>query len=131
MKTRLLGLFAFALAAGIPAGAQTTAPRVPANGDTGFFRPAADPALTAIRPPASPAPAPPAQDPGKTVDVAVEIRKAEEARKLDEQMDRSEREHERARAEAAAVATAPASAVAVGTPASALPTGVPNEPTRY
>ena len=122
MHTRPLAFLAFAFAAGIPAWAQT---------DTGFFRPTPDPALTAFRPPATPPTAPKAQQPGGPVDMAAEIRKAEEARNLEAQMDRSEREHERARAEAAAIATAPASAVAAGTPASALPTGAPNEPPRY
>jgi hypothetical protein len=131
MHTRPLALFALACAAGLSALAQATQPPAPASADSGFFRPAADPSLTSIRPPAAPPAARPGDDPGRPVDMAVEIRKAEEARDLEAQMDRSEREHERARAEAAAIATAPASAVAAGTPASAMPAGAPNEPIRY
>lgn len=79
-----------------------------ASGEQGFFRPAADPALTTTRPPlaegkarASPF-ARPAQAPSPaSVEAAGEIRKAEEA-----QMDRVEVERAVARTEV--VANAPA-----------------------
>jgi hypothetical protein len=77
---------AFVLAAGFAAAASAqTQPRPAPGGAEGFFRPSADPALTAIRP----APAN-----GKTRPAAEEIRKAEEA-----QMDRVEVEHAIAKAE--------------------------------
>jgi hypothetical protein len=108
MPTRPLAALALALAAAMPAAAQTAAPSLPSSGQPGFFRPARDPALTSI----SPAPATPAkrreENPGTPVDMAVEIRKVEEARVAEAQMDRAEQEHDRARAEAAAIATSPA-----------------------
>ena len=101
-------LAALVLAAALPAWAQTAPPSMPANADTGFFRPAADPALTPIPRPPDPPPARRDENPGQPVDMAVEIRKVEEARLGEAQMDRSEQEHERARAEAAALAASPA-----------------------
>lgn len=78
------------------AAASAQAPQRPApKGEEGFFRPAADPALTTTRPPAITGEAwtrprvPPVQPPSPAaVEAAEEIRKAEEA-----QMDRVEVEH--------------------------------------
>jgi hypothetical protein len=83
------------------ASAQTQA-RPPPGGEEGFFRPSADPALTAFRPPpangnARPgAPVATARPAPAAVEAAEEIRKAEES-----QMDRIEAEHAIATAEAA------------------------------
>lgn len=121
---RLHSVLAASLFAAVPALAQKTPAPAPQLGP-GFFKPAPDPALTSIRPAA-----PRVDEPGKPVDMAVEIRKAEEARITEAQMDRSEQEHERARAEGAAIATGNHAAVAVGTPASAMQAETPNRVTR-
>jgi hypothetical protein len=82
------------------ASAQTRQRPAP-QGEEGFFRPAADPALTTTHPPVTAprarrnAPVSPAQPPSAAaVEAAEEIRKAEEA-----QMDRVEVEHAVARTE--------------------------------
>ena len=77
--------------------AQNAAPPQASRPDTGFFRPAADPALTTV-----PAPRPePAQ--AATPDMSDEVRLAEEARlsRIEASMDRVEQAHARATAKPA------------------------------
>ena len=81
-----------------------SAPQQPAaGGEPGFFRPSADPRLTAIPVPA-PAPAAPAsrQATPPTPDMADEVRRVEEARleRIEASMDRIEARNERAVEEA-------------------------------
>ncbi len=89
------GIAALALLAAASSWAQQPAPaQAP---DTGFFKPAADPALTAWRPaPAAPPSAPPAAQPASTP-----TQPTEELALAEEQMDRAETDHALARAEAA------------------------------
>jgi len=97
---RLRSVVATSLFAALPAVAQNTPAAAPQAG-SGFFKPSPDPALTSIRPATIPAPR--IEQP-KPVDMAVEIRKAEEARRTEAQMDRSQQEHERTRVEATPIA---------------------------
>lgn len=88
----------------------------PSDPHGGFFRPSADPALTAIRPGPAPAPAPQASEVPATAR-APALEAAEQSRKAEEeQMDRAEREHDRARARAAATAIGPPAVVSAGAP---------------
>ena len=84
------------------AAAAALAQTAPSNAkpDAGFFRPtdlAAPPVPLVVTDPAPPAAAVPQPAPP---DPAVEIKKAEEVRKVENQMDRLERENERARIQA-------------------------------
>ena len=76
--------------------------QAPAETQPGFFKPSADPAITAIRP-APPVPAAAPSAPEAPDEMAALIREAEER-----QMDRVERDHAVAREQAARNATLPA-----------------------
>lgn len=101
MKRLVALTFSFAAAAALAQAAPSNA-----KPDAGFFRPtdlAAPPVPLVVTDPAPPPAS--VQQPGilpqpATQDPAVEIRKAEEVRKAETQMDRLERENERARMQA-------------------------------
>lgn len=92
--------FATAVLAQAPAPAPANPPQAAApGGEPGFFRPAADPRLTTITPPAAvPAPAAPQAEPvpPMTPDMAEEAR----LERIEASMDRIEARNERAVAEA-------------------------------
>ena len=100
-------LAVLAVSLALPAFGQAEKPAPPLGNEVGFFKPAADPALTSFRP------APPAQQPTRTPvpdEMTAQIRAAEEA----QQLARAEGEHEAA----VAVATDPVRAEppAIGSP---------------
>lgn len=105
LTTKLLGTLALAFAG----QALAQSPAAPANASTGFFRPSADPAITAFRPlpdpsaparPAAPAmPVQPAADPDQERRVQAE---AESRARIEAQMDRIEAIHARSVAQAQA-----------------------------
>lgn len=110
MRYRPTAVLSFALAAASPAWGQP-APAPSAGGEQGFFRPAADPAITAIRP--APPQAPPERplplEQAVAREVVEQMRRAAQV----EELERAEREHEREKAEAARAASAP---VAIASP---------------
>lgn len=101
MRSHRLALIAFACAAGTPAALAQ---------DVGFFRPAADPALTSTRPlpperPQQPAQPQPPATPGSDANDSAQMAAAELAatrqqdalRWAEQQMDRAQQDAERAR----------------------------------